>query len=128
MKNNRGIQYGYRSGFEHEVAEWLNQRDIDGRYEQIVLQYEQPAKQRKYTADFVLPNGIIIETKGRFTVEDRQKHLHIRESNPGMEIRFVFQNPNTRLYKGAKSTYADWCNKKGFKYAKKEIPEEWLNE
>ena len=44
------------------------------------------------------------------------------------DIRFVFSNSRAKLYKGAKSSYADWCKKNGFLYSDKEIPEEWLNE
>lgn len=94
----------------------------------MTVAYIQPEKQRKYTPDFVLDNGIIIETKGRFTVHDRMKHLYIKASRPDLDIRFVFSNPNVKLYKGAKSTYADWCEKNGFLYAKQLIPEDWLNE
>ena len=42
------------------------------------IQYEKPATKHKYTPDFVLPNGIIIEAKGIFEREDRQKHLLIK--------------------------------------------------
>ena len=28
-----------------------------------------------YTIDFTLPNGILVETKGRWVAEDRKKHL-----------------------------------------------------
>ena len=128
MKNNRGKQYGYRSGFEHTVNAELQALGIDGKYEATVLQFEQPAKKRKYTPDFQLPNGIFIETKGRFTMEDRQKHVHIRESLPDIDIRFVFMNANAKLRKGAKTTYADWCEKNNFKYATKSIPSDWIEE
>lgn len=83
---------------------------------------------RKYTPDFVLPNGIIIETKGRFTAADRKKHLLIKEQHPEFDIRFVFSNSRTKLNKGAKSSYGEWCSKHGFLYADKVIPQEWLDE
>ena len=42
--------------------------------------------------------------------------------------RFVFDNPNRKLYKNGKMTYADWCDKHDFKYCKlgDGIPEDWL--
>ena len=83
---------------------------------------------RKYTPDFRLPNGIIVETKGRFISDDRKKHLLVQQQHPDLDIRFVFSNSKAKLNKGAKSTYADWCIKHGFLYADKTIPEEWLNE
>lgn len=76
----------------------------------------------------MLPNGIVVETKGLFEAKDRKKHLYVRESNPGLDLRFVFQRSASRLYKGSPSTYADWCAKHGFLYADKHIPVCWLTE
>ena len=87
-----------------------------------------PASDHIYTPDFILPNGIIVESKGLFEVADRQKHLYIKQQYPNLDIRFVFTNPNTKIYKGSKTTYADWCSKNGFQYAKKLIPLGWLKE
>jgi DnaJ-class molecular chaperone len=71
---------------------------------------------------------LVIETKGRFVVEDRQKHLLVKEQHPEHDIRFLFSNSRNKIAKGSKVTYADWCNKCGFKYADKVIPDEWLRE
>lgn len=92
------------------------------------INYEKPATQHKYTPDFVLPNGIIIEAKGIFEREDRQKHLLIKMQYPDLDIRFVFQNPKMTLYKGSKTTYADWAEKNGFKYSTRQIPDAWFRE
>lgn len=97
-------------------------------YENVKIKYVQPSKVRTYTPDFVLPNGIIIETKGRFTTADRQKHLMILEQYPELDIRFVFSNPNQKINKGSKTSYGMWCERHGFKYAKELIPKEWLRE
>jgi len=40
----------------------------------------------------------------------------------------VFSNQNAKLYKGSPTTYGQWCEKHGFAYANKTIPEEWLTE
>ena len=82
----------------------------------------------KYTPDFIFPNGIIIETKGRFVAADRRKHLEIQKQHPEKDIRFVFSNAKNKLNKGSKTTYAMWCEQKGFKWAEKSIPEEWIKE
>ena len=92
----------------------------------MMISYVQPSKRRKYTPDFVLDNGVIIETKGRFVRADRQKHLMIKEQFPELDIRFVFTNPNAKLQKGAKSTYGQWCDKYKFLYSKEVIPDEWF--
>ena len=83
---------------------------------------------RLYKPDFVLNNGIIIETKGMFTTADRRKHLCVKKQHPNLDIRFVFENSNRKLYKNAKSTYAQWCIKHGFRYYTRIIPEDWLKE
>lgn len=124
----RGIRKGYRSGLEDEVAEQLRLLGIPVEYESVRIRFEQPAKLRTYTPDFILPNGIIIETKGRFTSEDRQKHLLIKEQYPTLDIRFIFSNPNQKLNKRSRTTYAMWCEKNGFLYAARLIPEAWLKE
>jgi len=117
----------YRSGLEKEVAAWLKPKQKKVRYEELKVEWED-LKYRTYTPDFVLDNGIIIETKGRFISVDRRKHKEIKKQFPELDIRFVFANSKAKLYKGAKSSYGDWCKKNGFKYADKVIPDEWLKE
>ena len=97
-------------------------------YERYCIQYVVPPRVTKYTPDFLLPNGIIIETKGRFLPEDRQKHILIKEQHPELDIRFVFTNSNAKLYKGSPTSYRQWCLKFGFKFAERRIPEAWLAE
>lgn len=97
-------------------------------FEELVIPYVKPEKPAKYTPDFVLENGIIIESKGRFLTEDRQKHLLVQKQHPEYDIRFVFSNSKTKISKRSKTTYADWCEKHGFLYADKEIPNAWLKE
>lgn len=118
----------YRSGLEETVGKQLRDAGITVEYESIKIKFVQPAKVRTYTPDWVLPNGIIIETKGRFTAADRQKHLLIQEQHPNLDIRFVFSNPNAKINKRSKTSYADWCEKNGFLYAKGTIPLSWLKE
>lgn len=116
----------FRSGLEYEVAKQLEDSGVTYEYEKTKIPYQK--KPSTYLVDFELPNGIIIETKGRFTSFDRAKHLLIKEQHPEYDIRFVFSNSRAKLYKGAKSTYGTWCDKNGFKYADKQIPLEWLKE
>ena len=121
----QAIKHGYRSGLEERVSEELDKSGVKYEYETQKIKYR-VEEDRTYTPDFILPNGIIVETKGRFTTADRKKHLLIKKQHPELDIRFVFQNSRAKLYKGAKSTYAQWCDKQGFMYADKSIPEEWL--
>jgi hypothetical protein len=119
---------GYRSGLEEVIQNELQSHGIDGEYEKHKVLYTKPITYHEYTPDFRLPNGIFVETKGRFVIEDRKKHILIKEQHPQLDIRFVFQNSKNKIRKGSKTTYADWCTKHGFKYADKAIPIEWLSE
>ena len=121
------FKHGYRSGLEDVVAKQLEQAGISVNYETTKIKYV-VNQVKTYTPDFWLPNGIIIETKGRFVTADRMKHLMIRKQYPLYDIRFVFSNSKAKISKGSKTTYGDWCDKHGFLYADKLIPEEWLNE
>ena len=107
------IKHGYRSGLEETIAKDLKEAGISFLYEDKKITY-QVNQVRTYTPDFILPNGIIIETKGRFVVDDRMKHLMIREQYPHLDLRFVFSNSRNKIRKGSKTTYGDWCTKHGF--------------
>ena len=126
-RRRHAIKNGYRSGLEDDIAKDLKDRGVEFEYEKLKVQW-QLLENKTYTPDFKLPNGIIIESKGRFVQADRKKHLIIQDQHPFLDIRFVFSNSKAKLYKGAKSTYGDWCNKHGFLYADKRIPEEWLKQ
>lgn len=120
---------GFRSGLEERVATELRGvygYDVD--YETVTIEYTKPLSRHRYKPDFPLPNGIIVETKGRFLTADRKKHLLIKEQHPVIDIRFVFSNPNQRISKQSATTYAMWCDKNGFKYAKGSVPLAWTRE
>jgi len=122
----QAIKNGYRSGLEDVISEDLKKRGVDFGYETVKIKW-QLIESKTYTPDFILPNGVIIESKGRFVLDDRKKHLKVREQNPDLDIRFVFSNSRNKIRKGSKTTYAMWCEKNNFLYADKRIPEEWIN-
>ena len=123
----RAIVAGYRSGLEETISLQLASLSVPVLYETEKIKYE-VNEIRTYTPDFILPNGIIIESKGRFVAADRKKHLLIQKQHIFLDIRFVFSNSKAKLTKGSKTTYGDWCTKHGFLYADKLIPEEWIKE
>lgn len=123
----QAIKHGYRSGLEDKIAAQLKSLSVPVKYEQFKISYE-VNETRTYTPDWELPNGIIIESKGRFVAADRKKHLLIQKQHPLLDIRFVFSNSKAKINKGSKTSYADWCNKFGFLYADKLIPKEWIDE
>ncbi|QDB70998.1 endonuclease [Bordetella phage vB_BbrP_BB8] len=122
------MKYGFRSGLEEKIAADLTAKGVQFTYEELKVPFTKPPKPCKYTPDFALPNGIIVESKGRFITDDRQKQLMVKQQHPDLDIRFVFSNSKTRISKRSTTTYADWCRKSGFQYADKTIPEEWLKE
>lgn len=126
-----GLVHGFRSGLEEKIAAQLKAHSVYFQFEEMKVGYTAPAKERKYLPDFYIPfkegtGAILVETKGRFVTEDRQKHLHIRASNPELDIRFVFSNANARISKQSSTTYAMWAERNGFKWAHRSIPLEWL--
>lgn len=126
-----GIKHGYRSGLEQQIANDLNELGVPAEYEKVAIPFLQPQKARKYTPDFVIRGKdkvLIIETKGRFMLADRQKHLLIKMQHPELDIRFVFTNSKSKISKVSNTTYAKWCTQHGFKFADKAVPKEWLEE
>ena len=117
----------YRSGLEKEIAAVLKENQKKVRYEALKIEWED-LRYRTYTPDFVLDNGIIIESKGIFDSDDRRKHLEIQKQHPELDIRFVFSNAKGKLYKGAKSRYFEWCDKNNILWSHRVIPKEWLKE
>ena len=107
------IKYGWRSGLEKSLADYLDERNISYEYEEHKLVYTVPERQAIYTPDFYVRTRtgklIIIETKGRFVTADRQKMLLVKEQHPTLDIRFVFSNPKSKISKKSKTTYAAWC-------------------
>ncbi|MEJ7930991.1 hypothetical protein WG922_13530 [Ramlibacter sp. AN1015] len=77
-------------------------------YETDKLLYVQA---RTYTPDFKLGEHHYVECKGRFTGAERTKTLLALKQHPELKLVFVFNNPETPLNKGSKTTYRDWCSK-----------------
>ena len=121
-------KYGFKSGLEETISQQIESQGIKVEYETEKVPYIIPASNHTYSPDFKLPNGIRVETKGRFVAADRKKHLLVKEQNPNMDIRFVFSNSKNKITKKSKTTYGDWCDKNGYKYSDKIIPNEWFLE
>lgn len=106
-------QHKYKSKFEEEVANYYGKNVL---YEPEVLTYLQPEIKKKYSPDFITTNKIYLETKGYWSLEDRKRHIWIREQHPDKRIIMIFQNSNNTLTKKSKITYADWCDKHNIEY------------
>ena len=82
---------GYRSSLEESIAEYLTEQKVKFKYETVKIEWED-IYYRKYTPDFILPNGIIIETKGEFT--DGQTVSEFNESIMGQIFK---PKPNSEV-------------------------------
>lgn len=115
----------YRSSFEDKILEMLRAESLQFEYETMKLKYTIDAV---YTPDLILSNGIIVELKGYFDADDRRKMRLVKEQHPHLDIRLVFQKAEKTITKSSKTTYAQWAEKNGFKWANQEIPRSWFNE
>lgn len=122
------LHHGVRSGLEDTICQELQEAGVDYKYEELKIKYTQPSKVRTYTPDIQLPNGIVIELKGRWVAADRQKIALVKSQHPDLDLRMVFSNSKAKISKTSKTTYADYCNKIGVPFADKHIPQEWINE
>lgn len=114
----------FKSKFEAEIARLLDRQNVAYTYEGMNLKY---AVIRNYKPDFVLPNGVIVETKGYFKSDDQRKMRAVKEQHPELDIRMVFQRLAGRV-QGSQMNNAEWCEKYGFQYADGKIPKEWIHE
>ena len=120
-----------RSKFEENVAKAFKQKKIKFEYEPEVVRFVQPAKPRKYTPDWRITTKagdvLLVETKGKLTVADRQKFVWLKEQHPTMNLVLLFMNASVKLRKNSPTSYGEWATKKGFKWIdwKKGFPKEW---
>jgi hypothetical protein len=77
----RKKKHQYKSEAEYQAAEQLHKFKVKFEYEPYKIEYEW-REDKKYIPDFVLPNGVVLEVKGRFMLEDRKKHLFIKKQHP----------------------------------------------
>lgn len=139
IKRNKGNKF--RSFLEQRVAASLRALRAKFDYETENIPY---VIHSFYTPDFVVytksGKKIYIEAKGEWDAADRRKHLALRQQRPGVDIRFIFANPNARISKGSPTRYKDICEGRGrgalkgvrWLYADGSktpiVPKEWLDE
>ena len=116
----------FRSGLEEKVADLMVELGVKYEYESTKVPY---VIQHNYTPDFLLPNGVYLECKGYWDPDDRRKIKSVKEQNPDLDIRMVFQSPFNKISKKSKTTYAQWCDKNGIPWTSfTNIPLEWLTQ
>jgi len=131
----------FRSLFEQDIAEALDELGVKYEYESVQLEYTEPLRKNKamcgdcgstdlvrtgwYTPDFVLSSGTILETKGRFTAADRRKMKSVVDHHPDLRIVMCFMRDN-KIHKNSKTYYSDWCMENNIDFSIKTIKKEWL--
>jgi len=125
-KNKASI---YKSGLEDSVAEYLTNLAVSFLYEPDKIPFIQPQQNRNYIPDWKI-GEMYLETKGKLTAEDRKKYEWFKQSNPNIDVRFVFMRATEKIRRGSKTTYGDWATNKGFMWCdfRQGIPTEWLKE
>ena len=114
----------YRSQLEEKVAELLTNLGVTYEYETTKIAYQIA---HNYQPDFILANGIILECKGYWDSDDRRKIKNVKEQNPDVDVRMVFQSPYNTISKRSKTTYAKWCERHNIPWCTfHEIPIDWL--
>jgi len=113
---------GFRNQFEERLGSFLDDRRIAYEYETLILGY---TLEGKYKPDFILPNGIIIEAKGFFRLTAQRILKAIKKQHPDLDIRFIFYDCNKKV-QGSNLTCKAWATKYNFKFANRNIPEEWI--
>lgn len=133
MRKRKSFRYQgqrFASKAERDFANYLDNAYIQWQYEPESFQWIPPRK--KYTPDFKIlrKNGsyFFVEFKGYLRPTDRTKMREIKKQYPDLDIRFVFMRANKKLYKGSKTTYAEWAENHGYLWAEGRIPEAWLKE
>jgi hypothetical protein len=99
---------GLRSKLEARVIDELEAAKVKYEYEAEVWEYEIPARVAKYTIDLKI-NKMYYEIKGYFSADDRKKMKLVREQH-GQCFVMVFDNPQNKITKRSKTTYASWCD------------------
>lgn len=132
----------YRSKFERTVASVLTSNKVKFNYEALKIPYKYPVRcdpcpkcghdehyvSRNYISDFSFrQDTLILELKGKLDREDRKKYAALLESNPKLNIRFMFQR-NNRILPRSEIRYSDWATKLGVPYCVGELPKEWIKE
>ena len=114
----------FRSGLEEQIAKLLEGLGVTYEYESTQVPY---TIQHHYTPDFVLPNHVLLEAKGYWDAKDRRKIKQVKEDNPDLDLRMVFQSPYNTISKKSKTTYAQWCERHGIPWTHfHDIPLDWL--
>ena len=116
----------FKSKLEEKVWSVLKKHYPLVKYESSKYKFVQPAIIRTYIPDFKTgKTSIYLEAKGKLDLDTRKKMIWFRDSNPTIRIIFLFQNPDNKITKRSKTTYAMWAIDNGFEWL--DFRKDWLN-
>lgn len=116
----------FKSKLEEKVWAVLKKEFPTVKYEPQKFKFIQPEIERTYIPDFKTGrSNVFIEAKGKLDLETRKKMIWFRDSNPGVRIIFLFMNPDNKITKRSKTTYAMWATDNGFEWL--DFRKDWLN-
>jgi len=116
----------FKSKLEEKVWATLKKEFPTVKYEPQRFKFIQPEIERTYIPDFKTGrSNIFIEAKGKLDLETRKKMVWFRDSNPTVRIIFLFMNPDNKITKRSKTTYAMWATDNGFEWL--DFRKDWLN-
>ncbi|NDB59598.1 hypothetical protein EB001_14295 [bacterium] len=116
----------FKSKLEEKVWATLKREYPSVKYEPNKFKFIQPEIERTYIPDFKTGrSNIFLEAKGKLDLETRKKMIWFRDSNPTIRIIFLFQNPDNKITKRSKTTYAMWATDNGFEWL--DFRKDWLN-
>ena len=121
-----GLMPLFKSKLEEKVWATLKKEFPTVKYEPQRFKFIQPEIERTYIPDFKTGrSNIFIEAKGKLDLETRKKMVWFRDSNPTVRIIFLFMNPDNKITKRSKTTYAMWATDNGFEWL--DFRKDWLN-
>jgi hypothetical protein len=116
----------FKSKLEEKVWAVLKKEFPLVKYEPNKFKFIQPEIERTYIPDFKTGrSNIFLEAKGKLDLETRKKMVWFRDSNPTIRIIFLFMNPDNKITKRSKTTYAMWATDNGFEWL--DFRKDWLN-
>lgn len=121
----------FKSKFERYGYELLSKHGWEYEPKGVDFLYAVP---HRYIPDFVKKGKPILEFKGRFrSPAEATKYVWVRESNPTIEIVFVFEKPDVpfpfskKRKNGTRMTHREWAEKNNFQwYTLSTIPKSYL--
>lgn len=126
-----------KNDFEYKIYERLCGLTTKDRveYESTKFNY---STEHTYLPDFSVRTKsgrlIFIETKGGGRAFDhavRAKMIAVKAQHPELDLRIIFYSDGVfgaKRKDGSRQRQSDWAAKNNFKFAIREVPEDWFNE